>query len=119
MRYALLSYGDSDEVGAPSIRERATGNPHDEEVEVALRAAGIVSDDLVLAEADTATTVRIVDGDLAVRHGPASASAGQLGRVLVIDVDHLDAALEVAGRCMGGGFGLLEVRPVSTWFPGG
>jgi hypothetical protein len=80
MRYALLVYG---EPGA-ALRER-------------------------LAPVDTATTVRVHDGDLVVIDGPF-AEGETLGGVVLIDADSLDEAIERAEGLAGDGS--VEIRPV-------
>ncbi len=119
MRYALLSYGDPGLVGALSVDERAGWEIDDIAFELAIRASGIVIGGLALDDSDTATTVRVLHGDPQLVDGPAVTSSDQLRCVLLIDVDHLDAALEVARRCPASRFSPLEVRPVRTWTPDG
>ena len=65
---------------------------------------------------DTATTVRVDDGQTLVTDGPFVAVKEALGGWFVLEADDLDAAIEMASRVpaarMGGG---VEIRPVAEW----
>jgi hypothetical protein len=65
----------------------------------------------VLADADTATTVRVRQGRVAVTDGPVTGEAP--GSFLLVDVDDLDAAIAVARRWPVAERGSVEVRPVA------
>jgi hypothetical protein len=62
---------------------------------------------------ETATTVRVENGETLLTDGPFVDAKEHVGGFIVIDVDDLDAALEFAARVpaarMGGA---VEVRPV-------
>jgi hypothetical protein len=60
----------------------------------------------------TATTVRIQDGKRHVQDGPFADTKEQLGGYFIIDVPHVDAALEWAARAPCASTGGVEVRPV-------
>ena len=66
-----------------------------------------------LAEADTATTVRVDDGKTLTTDGPFVATKEALGGYLFFEADDADAAIQVAARIpaarMGGA---VEVRPI-------
>jgi hypothetical protein len=66
-----------------------------------------------LQPGDTATTVRVDDGNVLTTDGPFAETKEVLGGYYLIDVPDLDAALDVARRIpaarMGGA---VEVRPV-------
>ena len=66
-----------------------------------------------LQPAETATTVRVEDGQTLLTDGPFIDAKEHLGGYLVIELDDLDAALEIAARIpaarMGGA---VEVRPL-------
>jgi hypothetical protein len=64
-------------------------------------------------EASTATTtVRVRDGETLLTDGPFAETKEQLGGYYLIEVDTLDEALEIAGRCPGAKHGSVEVRPL-------
>jgi hypothetical protein len=66
-----------------------------------------------LQPSDTATTVRVENGDRLTTDGPFMETKEILGGFYLIDVPDLDAALDVAARVpaarMGG---IVEVRPL-------
>ena len=76
------------------------------------RLPGIVGGEL-LQPVETATTVRVRDGETLLTDGPFIDAKEHLGGFIVVDVDDLDAALEIAAQVpaarMGGA---VEVRPV-------
>jgi hypothetical protein len=65
---------------------------------------------------ETATTVRVSDGETLTTDGPFVAVKEALGGFLVFEADDLDAAIELAARIpsarMGGA---IEVRPLVEW----
>ncbi len=62
---------------------------------------------------DTATTVRVEDGQALATDGPFAATKEVLGGYYLVEADDIDAALEIAARIpaaqMGGA---IEIRPV-------
>ena len=66
-----------------------------------------------LQPAETATTVRVENDQTLLTDGPFVEAKEHLGGYLLVDVDDLDAALEIAARVpaarMGGA---VEVRPL-------
>jgi hypothetical protein len=62
---------------------------------------------------ETATTVRVENGQTLLTDGPFVEAKEHLGGYVVVDADDLDAALEIAARIpaarMGGA---VEVRPI-------
>ena len=66
-----------------------------------------------LQPVETATTVRVQNGETLLTDGPFIDAKEHLGGYLVIETDDLDAALEIAARVpaarMGGA---VEVRPL-------
>jgi hypothetical protein len=75
-----------------------------------------VTSGLQLGEPETATTVRVENGETLTTDGPFVAVKEALGGYLVFEADDLDAAIELASRIpaarMGGA---VEVRPVAEW----
>jgi hypothetical protein len=72
-----------------------------------------VSPGLQMGDPETATTVRVEDGETLTTDGPFVAIKEALGGWLVFEADDLDAAIELAARIpaarMGGA---IEVRPI-------
>ena len=69
-----------------------------------------------LQPTDSATTVRVANGETLTTDGPFSETKEVLGGYFVYEADDLDAAIELASRVpaarMGGA---VEVRPVAEW----
>jgi hypothetical protein len=65
-----------------------------------------------LHEVDTATTVRVRDGEALITDGPFAETREQLGGYFLLDCRDLDEALELAARCPMAAEGAVEVRPI-------
>jgi hypothetical protein len=76
------------------------------------RSPGVVGGDQ-LQPLETATTVRVQDGETLLTDGPFVEAKEHLGGYLLVEADDLDATLELAARIpaarMGGA---IEVRPL-------
>ena len=65
---------------------------------------------------ETATTVRVQDGQTLTTDGPFVAVKEALNGYLVYEADDLDAAIELAARIPAARLGgAIEVRPVQEW----
>ena len=80
-----------------------------------LQDAGVMRAGEALQGADTATTVRVRDGQRLTSDGPFAETKEVLGGYYVIDVPDLDAALAWAERIPSVGYGSVEVRPVMVF----
>lgn len=112
MKYALLIY--ENEASAP-----AQGTPEAERIFQEYYSftndvveEGVYAGGDALAPTDTATTVRIRDGETTITDGPFAETKEQLGGFYLIDVADLDAAIQVAERIPGAKTGSIEIRPV-------
>jgi hypothetical protein len=80
----------------------------------ALRDDDRVLDGARLGPADTATTVRAVEGELLLTDGPFAETKEVFGGFFLVEAPDLDAALALAARIpalrMGGS---VEVRPIA------
>jgi hypothetical protein len=119
MKYMLLiHHGDAptpnDEEAWGRLSEDEQKRIYAEWQEIA-QADG-VSPGMRLDTPDTATTVRVENGETLTTDGPFVATKEALGGYLVFEADDLDAAIEFAGRIptarMGGA---IEVRPITEW----
>jgi hypothetical protein len=109
MRYALLIYNDPKAVEALNEEQR---QKMIEEYGAIAKATGFTFG-ARLKEAETATTVRIRDGQLLVTDGPFADTKEVLGGLALIDASDLDAALEIAAKIPAARIGgSVEVRPV-------
>ena len=60
----------------------------------------------------TATSVRVRHGKRLVTDGPFAETREQLGGYFLVEAEHLDEAIDIAGRIPGARKGTVEVRPV-------
>ena len=108
MKYALLIYG------TPEVRDL----PEDElksvvgEYEAIMEAPGVF-DGMQLQDTESATTVRVQNGEALLSDGPFVDAKEYLGGLYLLEADDLDAATAIAARVpaarMGGA---VEVRPI-------
>jgi hypothetical protein len=77
---------------------------------------GVTPADVQMQPPETATTVRVQDGQTLTTDGPFVEIKEALGGFLFYEADDLDAAIELASRIpaarMGGA---IEVRPLVEW----
>jgi hypothetical protein len=77
-----------------------------------IQASGILTNSVGLQPPDKATMVSVRNGKRQVHDGPYAETKELLGGLFIIDVPHLDAALEWAARSPAAGYGSVEVRPL-------
>src|SRR6516165_1021572 len=112
MQYMLLIY--SDPSGWVSMSEADRGalygayGAFTEE----LQASGKHVAGDALQGLETATSVRVRDGETLTTDGPFAETKEVLGGYYLIDVDTLDEALEWAAKLPGSWHGHIEVRPI-------
>jgi hypothetical protein len=109
-QYMLLIYLPAE--GGLSPEEQAAESPRWYEYTVGLQNAGVHVAGEALQGLETATTVRVRDGETQITDGPFAETKELLGGYYVIDVPDLDAALEHAAGIPSVGRGSVEVRPV-------
>jgi hypothetical protein len=109
MKYLLQIYPNAAEFSGLSAdeQEAIVG-----EYTAILRSPEVVGGDQ-LQPVETATTVRVQNGEALLADGPFVDAKEHLGGYVLVEADDLDAALEVAARIpaarMGGA---VEVRPL-------
>ena len=105
----------------PGDPRRGTASPRTSSNQVyadykAINETPGVTPGLQLQPPETATTVRVQDGQTLTTDGPFVAVKEALGGYLLFEADDLDAAIELAARIpaarMGGA---IEVRPIAEW----
>jgi hypothetical protein len=110
MKYILLVHVSPDAFEAPKHRAlAAAGRAYAE----ALQAAGVFIAGAGLQSPEKATTVSVRDGKRQVQDGPFAETKEFLGGFVIIDVPHLDAALEWAARHPSAAQTPIEVRPLA------
>jgi hypothetical protein len=112
LKYAFLGYGSPATLDSLTDVERAAWEADDAAFNAELADRGCVIGGEPLAPADTATTVRVTNGQATISDGPFVEIAEYLGGILVIDVPDLDTALDLARRCPAARIGAIEVRPI-------
>jgi hypothetical protein len=110
-KYMLLIYAPTESTVSPE--EMQAEMPKWFEFTQALVDAGAMVSGDPLEFPDTATTVRVRDGETLITDGPFAETKEFLGGYYVIDVPNLDAALEWAAKVPNVGRGSIEVRPLA------
>lgn len=112
MQYMMMFYETPDDVAR---RSGADGEAHMGGWMAyigALYQAGIAQSGEGLLPPSTGTTLRVRGDKRQVQDGPFADTKEQLGGYMIIDVPHLDNALEWAARAPCAATGGVEVRPV-------
>jgi hypothetical protein len=108
MRYALLIYGSPEVRDVPEAQLGSVVAEYE-----ALSGEPGVVDGMQLQGAESATTVRVQEGEALLSDGPFVDAKEYLGGFFLLEADNLDAATAVAARVpaarMGGA---VEVRPI-------
>jgi hypothetical protein len=112
-QYILLIYSPTE--GGPSPEEAQAEMPRWFSYTQELQDAGVMRAGEALQGDDTATTVRVRDGQRLTSDGPFAETKEVLGGYYVIDVPDLDAALGWAEKIPSVGYGSVEVRPVMVF----
>ena len=110
MKYALLVYTNGEEFQSITAEEReAISREY-----FAIRDEPGCYDGAHLQPAETATTVRVQDGETLTTDGPFADTKEVFGGYYLFELDNLDSALAVAARVPAARFGgSVEVRPVA------
>jgi hypothetical protein len=109
-QYMLLIYGPSDRT--PTPEEMAAEMPRWNEYTESLQAAGVMRAGDALHGSESATTVRVRNGETQFTDGPFAETKETLGGYYVIECADLDTALGHASRMPNIAYGSVEVRPV-------
>lgn len=116
MKYMLLIYLDESWHKRP-LAERQQIYLGQKAISDELVASGMVVGASPLHPPSTATTVRVRDGKRLLTDGPFAETREHLGGYMVIDVENLDAAIEIAARGPLATVGSIEVRPMRDGMP--
>jgi hypothetical protein len=109
MKYLLQIFSDSAEFARlPADEQKAIV---DEYLAIE-RSPGVISGNQ-LQPVETATTVRVQEGEMLLTDGPFVDAKEHLGGFMLVEADDLDAALEIAVRIPAARLGgAIEVRPL-------
>jgi hypothetical protein len=77
-----------------------------------IRERGLFEAGEALTPTSTATTVRVVDGQVVATDGPFAETKEALGGFYLINARDLDEAIEIAARIPAATDGCIEVRPI-------
>jgi hypothetical protein len=109
-QYMMLLYAP--EVDEAEEAERFAELPLWLELTESLREAGLLVANAPLHPVDTATTVRVRDGETEITDGPFAVTKEVLVGYYVLDCADLDEALRHAARLPTARHGSVEVRPI-------
>ena len=108
-QYMLLIYGPE---GAVTPEQMAEQMPRWNSYTQELQDAGVMKAGDALHPTDSATTVRVREGETQITDGPFAETKETLGGYYLIEVPDLDTALAYAAKMPNITYGSVEVRPV-------
>jgi hypothetical protein len=118
MQYMLLIYTAPENAPQPGTPEEGAAMKAEFfNYTTALQEAGVMVAGDALHPADTASTVRVRDGERLVTDGPFAETKEWLAGYYLIDVPDLDTALDWAAKMPNVTYGSVEVRPVLVFAP--
>jgi hypothetical protein len=112
MQYVLLIYDDE---GIPAGMDEAERGAIMKEYfayTTGLRDKGAYVDGNPLQPTETATSVKVRDGQRLVTDGPFAETKEQLGGYYIVEAESIDEAIDWAEKIPSARFGTIEVRPV-------
>ena len=108
MKYMALIYGNEEAWDALSEEDQQRVS----ERYMALAREPVTVGGDELQDPDTATTIRVRDGETLTTDGPFAETKEQLGGYYIVDCGSLDEAIEFAARIPAAERGSVEVRPL-------
>jgi hypothetical protein len=112
MQYILLIHDDEQQWGAMSDEEQGSLMSEYGTYTQSLLERGAFVGGNQLQPTQTATTVRVRDGERLVTDGPFAETKEQLGGFYVIEAESLDEAIDWAAQIPSARLGSIEVRPL-------
>jgi hypothetical protein len=112
MKYMLLIYNNPATYQSWSEAERNELFGEVDAIMKELTESGELVGGEALADASTATTVRVRDGVTSATDGPFAEAKEQLAGYLTIDCESQQRAIEIAARWPDARYFAMEVRPV-------
>jgi len=109
MKYLCLVYSDE------GVLHDSPDSPRDDECFAyaeAVRQSGRMLAAEALQSVQTATTVRLRGGQLAITDGPFAETKEQLAGFYLVEARDLNEAIQIAGKIPAARVGSVEVRPV-------
>jgi hypothetical protein len=111
MRYLLLIYTAESDAPVPDDVANASHEAYGAFTRD-IRERGLLLGGEALTPTSTATTVRLIDGQVVATDGPFAETKEALGGYYLIDARDLDEAIAVAARIPAAASGSIEVRPI-------
>jgi hypothetical protein len=115
MKYAFTIYGDEAQRESASDEDRQATSQAYGTLTQEMQEKGVLVAGEGLYPTQTATTVRVRDGERSVTDGPFAETKEQLGGFYVLDCRDLDEAIEWAAKIPGAQAGSIEIRPVMVF----
>ena len=113
MKYALLIYLDP--AGSEGLTEQEGQAISDEYFAIADEPGMLGGEHLGALE--TATTVRVQNGDVLTTDGPFADTKEAVGGYFTLEADDLDAAIEIVAKIPAARLGgAIEIRPMATYW---
>jgi hypothetical protein len=109
-QYMLLVYEEEVDEAGQVKRDQAV--PWFLELHRSLREAGVLVNVKALRSPQSATTVRVREGDTEIVDGPFAVTKEMLAGFYLVECADLDEALALAARIPPASWGTVEVRPV-------
>lgn len=109
-QYMLLVYHQ--EVDPAEQAEREKEMPLFVELHRSLREAGLLVGVQRLHSTDSATSIRVRDGETEITDGPFAVTKEVLAGYYIVECADLDEALKQAARVPSARYGTVEVRPI-------
>jgi hypothetical protein len=110
-QYMLLVYEEEADPALQAEREKGV-TPTLVELHASLREAGLLVGVQRLHSVESATSVRVRDGEAEITDGPFAVTKEILAGYYILECADLDEALKQAERMPMAGWGTIEVRPV-------
>lgn len=112
-QYMMLVYRQEVDAAEQAEREREM-MPVFVELHRSLREAGLLVGVQRLHSTESATSVRVRDGETEITDGPFAVTKEFLAGYYILDCANLDEALKHAARVPAARYGTVEVRPVMS-----
>ena len=112
MKYIALLYGEANAGPAPGTAQFMEMLGEFRSATSAMTDAGVLVDSSPLQPPQSATTVRVRDGEIELSDGPFAEIKEQLGGYYILDCEELDTAIRYVAMIPSAKYGSIEVRPV-------
>jgi hypothetical protein len=109
-QYMLLVYEEEAEPAVQAEREQIT--PTLVQLHASLREAGLLDSVRRLHSTESATSIRVRDGETEITDGPFAVTKEVLAGYYILDCSDLDEAIKQAERLPMAPWATIEVRPV-------